>query len=82
MWLRAKWNFAGDENEGPTWAVLSYVKVPTAADGIGNDAWEPGVLLVFGRPRGESRSWQVNAGLDWLDDGAGGCDVYSQLARL
>jgi hypothetical protein len=80
LWLRAKWNFAGDENEGPTWAVLPYVKVPTAADGIGNDAWEPGVLLVFGRPLGESRSWQVNAGLDWLDDGAGGCDVYFSVS--
>lgn len=55
-YLRAKWNFAGDEAEGPAWAVLPYVKMPIADDEIGNGEWEGGVALLYGQPIDE-RNW-------------------------
>ena len=74
-WLRAKWNFAGDESEGPAWALLPYVKMPLAGDGIGNGAAEPGLVLVYGRPVGTDSTLHINLGGDWIDDTAGGRDV-------
>lgn len=73
-YLRAKWNFAGDESEGPAWAVLPYVKVPVADDDIGNGEWEGGVALLYGQPLGE-RSWmQAFVSGDTLRSDFGGRD--------
>ncbi len=74
-WLRVKWNFSGNGEEGPAWALLPYLKLPFAVDVIGNNQVEPGMILIFGQPWGDQSSWQVNAGLDWLDDGSGGRDT-------
>lgn len=48
--IRAKWNFVGDEEVGSAWAVLPYLKLPTADAEVGNGETEPGVALVYGRP--------------------------------
>lgn len=74
-WLRAKWNFAGNETAGPAWALLPYLKLPLADKAVGNGATEPGLVLVFGRPLGTDATLHVNLGADWLDDAAGGRDV-------
>lgn len=79
-WVRMKWNFQGDEAEGPAWAVLPYVKLATGSDEISNGRHEPGVLIVYGRPWSEKLMWQMNAGLDWLDDGGGGRDATVTLS--
>lgn len=81
-WLRAKWNFAGDEESGPAWALLPYVKLPLADRDIGNGRGEPGCALVFGRPLEDDRWCNATLGLDWLDDGGGGRSLgyYGSLA--
>lgn len=81
-WLRAKWNFAGDETEGKAWALLPYFKLPLAGDDLGNGAIEPGLVLVYGRPVGTDSAVNVNLGGDWLDDTAGGRDlaIYASAA--
>lgn len=71
-WLRAKWNFSGDEGEGPAWALLPYVKLPTADRAIGNGHAEPGCALVYGRPLNDGRWCNGTVGVDALDDGGGG----------
>lgn len=70
-WLRAKWNFAGDEATGPAWALLPYVKLPLADETIGNGHTEPGMALVYGRPLAGGKALNGMIGLDWLDDGDG-----------
>lgn len=81
-WLRAKWNFAGDEASGPAWALLPYVKLPLADRDIGNGRGEPGCALVFGRPLENDRWCNATLGLDWLDDGGGGRSLgyYGSMA--
>jgi len=81
-WLRAKWNFTGDEASGPAWALLPYVKLPLADRDVGNGRGEPGCALAFGRPLAGDRWGNATLGLDWLDDGAGGRSVgyYGSLA--
>lgn len=45
--VRAKWNFWGNDGGGNALGVMPFVKLPTAADGLGNDSVEGGVILPF-----------------------------------
>jgi hypothetical protein len=69
--LRSKWNFAGDESTGPAWAVLPYLKVPTANRDIGNGKFESGLALVYGQPIGATMWMEAMLALDWLSNGSG-----------
>ena len=80
MWLRTKWNFSGNEADGPAWAALPYVKLATGSEAISNGRHEPGVLIVHGRPWRENLTWQINAGLDWLAAVDGGRDTVVTLS--
>ena len=71
-WLRAKWNFSGDEAEESAWALLPYLKMPTADDAIGNGHWEPGVALVYGAPQAEGKWIGAMVSVDSLRDEFGG----------
>ena len=44
-YVRTKWNFSGDEEMGPAWAVLPYLKIPVADGDIGNGDFEGGGWL-------------------------------------
>lgn len=57
--LRAKLNLWGDDGGATALALIPFVKVPTAADGVGNGAFEGGLLLPFAAslPHG----WDVGA---------------------
>lgn len=70
--LRAKWNFAGDESTEPAWALLPYVKIPTANRTVGNGKFESGAAIVYGQPLGDEMWLEAMLALDWLSDGAGG----------
>lgn len=74
-WLRCKWNFSGDEATGSAWALLPYLKLPVASADVGNQHYEPGVLVVWGAPWSDCVALNANLGGDWIDDGAGGRDL-------
>ena len=70
--LRTKWNFAGDESTEPAWALLPYLKIPTANRIVGNGKFESGAAIVYGQPLGDEMWMEAMLSLDWLSDGAGG----------
>ncbi len=45
LYLKAKWNLAGDDGGAVAVALLPYVKAPTAPRGVGDRAFEGGLLL-------------------------------------
>jgi hypothetical protein len=47
--LRAKWNLRGNDGGADALAVMPFVKLPTARDGLGNDHVEGGVILPYAR---------------------------------
>lgn len=69
-WVRAKWNFYGDEATGPAWAVLPYVKIPVGHDDIGNSEWEGGLALIYGQPLDED---------DWIEAFVSGDSLHSEV---
>lgn len=70
VWLRTKWNFCGDEATGPAWAILPYVKLPTADREIGNGEVEGGVALLYGQPIDED---------DWMEAFVSGDSLRSDI---
>ena len=81
-WLRAKWNFRGDEAEEPAWALLPYLKIPTADDAIGNGHWEPGVALVYGAPWADGKCIEAMVSVDALRSEWGGASQFGLRLRL
>ena len=47
LWLRAKWNFWGNDGGPTALGVMPFVKLPTAREGLGNEHVEGGVILPF-----------------------------------
>lgn len=74
-WLRAKWNFSGDEETGPAWALLPYVKLPIADSAIGNGKFEGGAALVYGQPLGGDTWMEAFLSGDTLHSEVGGRDA-------
>ncbi|GAB5562015.1 MAG: hypothetical protein SynsKO_36620 [Synoicihabitans sp.] len=73
-WLRAKWNFLGDEETGPAWALLPYLKLPLADDDIGNGEMEGGVAILFGQPIDDDDWLEAFVSVDTLYAEGGGRD--------
>ncbi|MDA7916690.1 transporter [Opitutaceae bacterium] len=73
-WLRAKWNFVGDEETEPAWAILPYVKLPLADSDIGNGKFEGGMALVYGQPLGKDHWMEAFISGDTLHSEVGGRD--------
>lgn len=69
-WVRAKWNFYGDEAAGPAWALLPYVKLPVADADIGNGEVEGGVALLYGQPLDDD---------DWVEAFVSGDTLRSDI---
>jgi hypothetical protein len=57
LFLKAKWNLVGDDGGNFAFALVPYLKVPTASAGLGNGAVEGGVIapLQFNLPL----NWQI-----------------------
>jgi hypothetical protein len=45
--LRLKMNLWGNDGGTTALAVMPFVKLPTASDGLGNDEWEGGLIVPF-----------------------------------
>ena len=73
LYLRAKWNLAGDDGGAVSVALLPYLKVPTAPRGIGDRAVEGGLLLPVSITLPAKFSLAFTPEVDWLknadDDG-------------
>lgn len=71
--VRAKWNLWGNEGGKTAFAIIPFIKVPTAPNGIGNGATEGGALasLQVSLPKGLSLvlNSEVDALKDSLPDG-------------
>jgi hypothetical protein len=80
VWLSAKIGLAGDETEGAAWALVPALKLPTAGTRWADDTVDAGVLLVFGRPLGESGFFNAQLGGEDYGDGAGGRDRGASAA--
>lgn len=70
VWVRAKWNFYGDEETGPAWALLPYVKIPVADSAIGNGEVEGGLALIYGQPIDED---------DWIQAFVSGDSLHAEV---
>ena len=46
--LRLKVNFWGNDEGNTAFGIMPFIKLPTAADGLGNDEFEGGVILPYG----------------------------------
>ena len=72
LFLKAKFNLAGDDGGDFGFALVPYVKVPTAPAGVGNGAVEGGIIapLQFNLPA----NWQlvIDPEFDSLANAAGG----------
>lgn len=71
-YVRAKWTVMGDESEGPSLAVLPWVKFPTADDGVGNDETDWGVIVPLGMPGPGGGTLNAMVEVARPSDGAGG----------
>lgn len=81
-YLRMKWNFAGDEGEGPAYAVLPWVKIPTAADGVGNDDTDWGLIVPFGMPLAGGAAFNAMVEVARVGDGSGGRETTWLLGAV
>jgi hypothetical protein len=81
-YLRLKWNFAGDEGHGPALAVLPWVKFPTAADGVGNDETDWGLIVPFGMPLGTGSAFNAMVEVARVGDGSGGRETTLFLGAV
>lgn len=72
LYLRAKANLTGNRNEGVNLAIAPFVKAPTAKSGIGDGAWEQGVLAMAAGDGPGGWSWDATVEADRLHDEAGG----------
>ena len=71
LYLRAKWNFLG-AGDGPFTAVLApFVKLPTAAQELGNGKIESGLVLPMGYDLGGGWALGSTPEADILHDGMG-----------
>jgi hypothetical protein len=70
LFLRTKINIWGNDGGSSAFALIPYVKVPTASPGIGNGAVEAGVIapLSFNLPKGFTLLF--NSEIDLLKDSA------------
>jgi hypothetical protein len=81
--LRAKVNLFGNES-GPALALIPYVKVPTAAQGIGNGHTEGGVIAPFTYPLPYDFTLLIEPEVDVLKNyaDAGHHFNYTQLINI
>ncbi|MDR3508329.1 MAG: transporter [Caulobacteraceae bacterium] len=66
LYLRAKLNLMGDDSGDVALALVPYVKAPTARTGIGDGAWEGGVVVPVSVNLPDQFSLGFDPEIDWL----------------
>jgi hypothetical protein len=67
--LRLKWNGAGNDGGPLAYGVITEIKLPTAADGIGNDKVEGAVTLPVAFDIGAGWDGAGMTGIEWVHTG-------------
>ncbi len=57
--VRYKWNLRGNDVEGPAYALMPFVKIPTAKEGLGNKKVEGGLIFPYAKEL--ENGWQFGA---------------------
>lgn len=71
LYLRSKFNLWGNDGGKSAFAFIPWVKVPTAASGLGNGATEGGVIAALQVSLPGDASLLLNSEVDWLKDSSG-----------
>lgn len=71
LYLRSKINLWGNDGGKSAFAFIPWVKVPTAASGLGNGATEGGVIAALQVSLPGDASLLFNSEVDWLKDSSG-----------
>jgi Putative MetA-pathway of phenol degradation len=66
--VRAKANLWGNDGGATALAIMPFIKLPTAADGLGNDAVEGGIIIPFAAQLPGEWGFGAMAEVDFLDD--------------
>jgi hypothetical protein len=71
--VRLKTNLWGNDREGTALAVMPFIKIPTASDGLGNDEVEGGIIIPFAASLPGDWGFGAMVEVDYLsdDDGSG-----------
>lgn len=74
--LRARRTFFGEQGDGPAFALIGFVTLPTARDGLGADKVEGGVIATGVAPLSNKASLTLTLGAADVHDGKYEGDVY------
>lgn len=69
---RLKMNIWGNDGGTTAFAVMPYVKMPSNQDGLGNKAWEGGIILPLAVALPAEWSMGVMTQFDFIEDGSEG----------
>lgn len=72
LYLRSKINVWGNDGGKSAFALIPWLKVPTAAAGLGNDATEGGLIAALQMSLPGDSSLLFNSEVDWLKDATAG----------
>ncbi|HVZ99233.1 MAG TPA: transporter [Caulobacterales bacterium] len=67
--LRLRKQFSGLDGESPSFALIGYVTLPTAEDGLGADHLEGGIIATSGVSISDRASLTLTAGLGSVSEG-------------
>ena len=70
--LRLKVNLWGNDGGDTAFAVMPFIKLPTADEGLGNDEVEGGIIIPFAAALPNDWSFGAMLEIDFLDDENGG----------
>jgi hypothetical protein len=68
LYLRGKANLTGNRDHGINLALAPYLKAPTASHGLGDGAWEEGLVAAAAGSGPAGWSWDLTAEADRLRD--------------
>jgi hypothetical protein len=75
--LRARRTFVGEDGDGPSFALIGFVTLPTAKDGLGADKTEGGVIATGVAPLSDAVSLTLTLGAARIHDEVYQGDVYA-----
>ena len=69
--LRAKYNLWGNDGGSTAFAVMPFVKAPTAQDDLGNEAFEGGIIFPFAVSLPKDWGMGLMTAMEWTKDRIG-----------